>query len=508
MEINIKNENLSVCNGICRTKNNFTTETDVIVPDSKPDILKVLQLSARPRVTSCETRNGHVIISGTVSFNILYLADDEEKGVKSINSSCEFSNLIKDSMIGDSMLSFADVDVSDIAVNIANCRKLTLRISLATSLRVYSQREMEIICDIEGACTKKKTLSSGVICAHSQKDATFRDSFELSASKSDIVEILKTDASVLGSEIKVIDDKAVIKGNLRVTVLYKSQEKIEYAQSELSFAHVLEAEGIRDDMINEYSVKLTDIDATVSQNEEGRANVFDLSADLFFRVIARKRVECSCVTDAYIPHGMLDLSFCPVSVDDIETVIHNSVDFKEKVTLPSSLPPISVIYQTVARPFMESCHTEGEKIHVSGYTEVYLLYLSSDENSPVYSHKTNIDFSVICDSPGCMLTPVADALMRNISYTIESDNTLQIRGSVDIDIQCIRTTSEEIIYDASIGEYTPPKRPSIIVSCLTDGRTLWDIAKEYAINQNDILIANALEEGAQIPPGAALIIPK
>ena len=508
MEINIKNENLSVCSGVCRTKNNFTTETDVIVPDSKPDILKVLQLSARPKVTLCETRNGQVIVSGTLTFNILYLADDEEKCVKSITSSCEFSNLIKDSNIGDSMLTFVDVDVSDIAVNIANCRKLTLRATLLTSLRVYSQRNLELVSDIEGACTKKNTIYSGTICASAQSSASITDSFELSQGKSDIEEILKTDAWVTDSELKVIDDKAIIKGNVRVTVLYKSQDGLEYAQTECSFAHVLEVDGIHSDMTNEFSVKLTDIDAAVSANEDGKNNIIELSCDLLFRVIARSRSEFECVVDAYIPHGALQCSHAQISVEDIETVIHTSNDFKEKITLPASCPPIGAIYQTIARPFIESCYTEGGKINISGYTEVYLLYLSSDENSPVYSHKANIDFSALCDSPGCMLTPVAEAQLRNISYTINAENCVEIRGSVDINVQCIRNTATEVIYDASIGEYTPPERPSIIVSCVSEGRSLWDIAKEYAVDQNDILLANALESCEDIMPGTALIIPK
>ena len=151
---------------------------------------------------------------------------------------------------------------------------------------------------------------------------------------------------------------------------------------------------------------------------------------------------------------------------------------------------------------------ESGKIHISGYTEVYLLYLSSDENSPVYSYKANIDFSTVCDSPGCMLTPVAEAQLRNISYTINAENCVEMRGSVDINVQCIRNTEAEVIYDASIGEYTPPERPSIIVSCVSEGRTLWDIAKEYAVSQNDILLANALESSDDIIPGKALIIPK
>ncbi len=508
MDINIKNESLSVCSGICRTKNNFSTECDVIVPDSKPDIAKVLQLSAYPKITGCETRSGRVIVSGTIKFNILYLADNEEKCVKSITSSCEFSNIVRENAIGESMLTFADIDVSELGCTVANCRKLTLRASLCMNVRVYSCYQLDLICALEGACTKTRTLSSSVICAHAQSSASITDSFELAPGKAEICEVLKADATVTDSEVKVIDDKAIVKGLARISVLYLSESGIEYAQNEMSFAHILEADGIRDDMDIEYCVKLLDVDAYSSENADGKRNVFELSAELFFRVIARRNESIECVTDAFLPHGNLECKYSPVCVDNIETIIKKDADLREKITLPNSMPPIRSIYQVIARPFTESCISENGTLRTSGYTEVYLLYLTDDENSPVYSYKADIDFSVVCESPGCTLTPVADSRLRNISYTIDSDRCVDLRGCVDVSVQCIRTNETDVLYSAAVGEYTPPNRPSIIVSCVCQNRTLWDIAKEYSVAPEKILAANALEDEADISPQGALIIPK
>ena len=508
MEMNIKNETLPVCSTVCRTKNNFSAECDVIVPDTKPDILTVLQLSALPKVTSCETRNGHVIVSGSISFDILYLADDEEKCVKSITSSCEFSNLVRDSNITESMLTFADVDVRDLKCNVANCRKLSLKATLCMSACVYSCMNLDVITGIEGACTKTTKLSTDVICAHSQDSTVITDSFTLAPDKAPVIEILKTDALVTDHNLKVIDDKAIMKGTLRVTILYRSESGIEYAQTEVSFAHILEAEGNRDDMEFEHKVKLTDISAAASVNPEGKKCVIDISSELDLRVIARRNVCVDCVEDAYIPHGAIECKTSPVSMDKVETVIGRDADFREKVTLPDSLPPIETIYQIIARPFTESCITEGGKLKISGYTEVYLLYLSSDKEAPACSYKANIDFMVESESPGCMLTPVALCKLNNISYTINDERVVELRGSFDVEVECIRTTEADIIYSVEPCDYTPPSRPSIIVSCVHSGRTLWDIAKEYSVSPEDILAANALENEAALHSGAALIIPK
>ena len=41
-----------------------------------------------------------------------------------------------------------------------------------------------------------------------------------------------------------------------------------------------------------------------------------------------------------------------------------------------------------------------------------------------------------------------------------------------------------------MAEYTPVKRPSIIISYANDQRELWHIAKEYNISGEEILKAN------------------
>jgi len=507
MEINIKNETLPVCNAVCRIKSNFSSECDVIVPDSKPDILKVLQISARPKVTSCEIRNGHLIATGSVAFDILYLSDNEEKSVKSITSSCEFSNLVRENNIKDSMISIADVDVSDLNCVVANCRKLSIKATLTLSGTVYSCYNINVISDIEGACSKKKELISDMICVNCSDTADVTESFSIAADKAPISEILKSDATIEESSLKVIDDKAIVKGTVRITVLYTGDSSPEYIQTEVPFAHIVEAEGIRESMNCSHSVKLTDISSTIKPDRDGKLNGIDVFFRLYMTVTAKNKATVSCVTDAFLPRGAIDMKYSPVSAEYVENLLTCNTDIKEKITLADGMPSIKTVYQVITRPFIESCVPEGNKLLISGYTEVYLLYLS-DSDCPVCSHKVNVDFSTQCDSPGCMITPVTSCKMKNISYILSDDRTLELRGNVEIEVQCVKTTETEIVYDASPAEYIPEKRPSIIVSCVHTGRTLWDIAKEYCVGPEDILAANALESEADLHSGAALIIPR
>lgn len=508
MAINIINESFPVSSPICHLKSDFTTECDVIVPDSKPDIAKILQLSARVKTTSCETQSDRVIISGTVFFNILYLADNEEKSVKCIDASCAFSNLFQHSGIRENMLTFCDVDVSEVKCNIANCRKLTVKAILGGSVRVFSNYEVELISEISGARTKESSIASTHICSHATSTATLTDSFEISQSKSAIQEILKADAKICDTDIKVIDNKAIIKGSLCVTTLYQGEHCLDFVETEIPFAQVLDSDGITPDMITNYDVILSEIYVNSAPDSAGEIRCIDVNAELSFRVIAEKTTQIRCITDAYLPHGALDIKRSVVAVSGIEHTLSNEVNFKERIMIPESIAPISTVYQLVARPICEKCEIIGETLVVSGYTEVYILYLSSDENSPVYSHKQNIDFNLELPSPGCSLSPSARCKMRNINYVISDERCLEVRGSVGITTRCTRESEAEVVYSIEEAPYTPEKRASIIISFMSDGRSLWDLAKHYNIDENDILIANAIENESEIKEGAALIIPK
>lgn len=508
MEINVSNEKFDLCTAMCHDATNFTTECDIIVPDSKPDIGRILQMSARSKITGCETRNDSVIVSGFVMFNILYLADNEEKSVCAINSSCGFSNLFKHEGIKEGMLTVSDVEVTELNYNAANCRKLTAKAVLSGKVCTYSSREISPVTEITGACTQKKTISSTVVRAFAEGTATANDSFELPDGKTQIKEILKSDAIISDSDIKIIDDKAIIKGTAEIVILYSCENGIDYFKTEIPFAHVMDAFGIRSDMLCDYDIKVVGLTAETSQDINGQNRITDIEAELFFRVIARETIFCRCVTDAFLPKGTLDLQSENLTVSSVENTVHNEINYREIVTLPENTAPIETVYEIIARPYAENCEIVGDKLKISGYTEVYILYLSSDSSAPVYSYKANVDFSVMTDSPDCTLKPVAVCKSKNISYVINGERSIEIRGMLKINTQCIREASTSIIHSAQIGETAPLKRPSIVVSYVNDGRNLWDISKEYRVACEDILSANALECEDDITGGMALIIPK
>ena len=65
-------------------------EGDVIVPDIKPDIGKILEVEAEMMVHKTEVLQERVNVSGSVLFSVIYLPEEEGQNVKSIRTTQPF----------------------------------------------------------------------------------------------------------------------------------------------------------------------------------------------------------------------------------------------------------------------------------------------------------------------------------------------------------------------------------------------------------------------------------
>ena len=63
-------ENVTVNQVSCKGNTQVLVDEDIIVPDVKPDILKILQLDAASCITGKEVSNGRASISGRVDLKI------------------------------------------------------------------------------------------------------------------------------------------------------------------------------------------------------------------------------------------------------------------------------------------------------------------------------------------------------------------------------------------------------------------------------------------------------
>ena len=129
------------------------TEGDVIVPDIKPDILKLLQVDSDAIITDKYTENGKLIILGRVNYKILYVPDRENVKIESMNTSMDFKQTIDTKNPNPDVTVLANPIVERVEFNTVNSRKLHLRAIVHIDYEAYTiiVRELSVDTDDENA---------------------------------------------------------------------------------------------------------------------------------------------------------------------------------------------------------------------------------------------------------------------------------------------------------------------------------------------------------------------
>ena len=123
MALDLNGENILVSGIAGRGEINTVIEDDVIVPDSKPDVGRILVADADILIGNAEADRDKATVSGIIRYKIIYMPEDRENDIRSIVSDVPFSCDISVPGAEAGMGCTADCRVEHIECAIANNRK-------------------------------------------------------------------------------------------------------------------------------------------------------------------------------------------------------------------------------------------------------------------------------------------------------------------------------------------------------------------------------------------------
>lgn len=95
MDIELRKETVAINETVMRDNTQLLVQNDIIVPDVKSDMAKILQIDAEAMVDEVVVSDKRADIAGKLNLNILYVPEGDTKPVCSINSSIPFSTQIE-----------------------------------------------------------------------------------------------------------------------------------------------------------------------------------------------------------------------------------------------------------------------------------------------------------------------------------------------------------------------------------------------------------------------------
>lgn len=491
-----------------------TVEGDVIVPDSMPDIQKILQIDGRARMTSSDRQGDKLLLTGSADFCVLYIpdADEEEAPVRSIHVSLPFKDVCAVSGGEDGKV-LCTAELTHIGSMLLNSRKLSLKAHAKIETREYVGAETAITVGVESDMpietkTRKVWVRASRACGAFPMTAV--DTLEVPAEQPAVREILKMDGAILGQEMKMITNKAIVKGMVRLSTLYLADTvppTVQFMEHDIPFTEILDMPGAAEGMEAALSYTITNI---YYETDEGEDGIRKIGAEITMEahLEATENIEITLLEDCFCPPYETTIKRVPLSVDMAEHRISEQLAARKMISFPTDVPLPARIYHIAGKPTVQKVEIRNHMAEVTGKVEIYVLYLTEEKETPLFSYQDTIPFSFTTKTE-CAdedYTKVHITLL-GCGYTLSPTGGVDVRANLEIGLCHYRKETLENIAEITVTEAENSERPAFVVAFTGEGDTLWSIAKKYKKPCARIREANHLEENAKLSPGTKLFIP-
>lgn len=486
MSVILKKEKIQTNEVVCQKYNRTNVECDVIVPDIKPDIRKVLEISGFISIKDKSVRGNKVYVQGTVNMTVLYIPDGEAGSmVKSLSAVQEFNHAVDVNNHEGGALA-VEAEPESFSYTLINSRKVGLRCVMGISVKVTQAKETELATGADGdsICTDTEALRVCSSAMSSESHIGIREQLELPSGKPSISEILKISVFPQSVELSLIENKAIANGQVRVCTLYTSADdgSVQFAEHNLSFSETLDALGAEEDMEGEIEYSVSDLYFEVRDDSDGEPRMIGLDVGLSAVLRGLHIHEFNVLHDAYSLSGETELA---MGTTDIEVLVDNTtaqLTHKAPVNIPEGYPEISQICDVGCVASVERIFVENGEITVFGKVRCNVLYLSRSEEQPLCAFENTSDFSHSFTVPEAQADTICDAKVftEHISYTLGGGSALDLRVVLGLSVRSFK--NKPVI---SITEITviPPednaRKPCVVIYFVQKGDSLWKIAKKY-----------------------------
>ncbi len=502
-------DTINVCNITAKGVSQAMADGDVIVPDVKPDILKLLQVDAQACITDKYIENGRLVINGRVDYKILYVPDSGEHKIKSILTSMDFRQAVDSGGADADAKLLVKPFVDKVEFNTVNSRKMRIRTIIHLEYEVCRLNSFEVLKDVvdeklEKEYTEVEFENTVDISEHT---FTINDRIEVPNGAESIGEILKTDVKIYDTEYKALSGKVIVKGNAGICVLYTDNGgDIRFLEAEIPFTEIVDSESINDDTVCDIDYCILGGMCSVEPDNDGDLRVCNIDTDVCVILKGVELTKKEIIKDCYMPYKKTSCNKEQVKLKTSVERPRLQNTLREVIELPKNLPGITGIYNVMSNAIITKTETQRNKIFCEGKVETYILYLTDSAENPVYSYKKEIPFSYIieCENDTEQLMCEIKAGVKHVSYNLNSNGEIELRCMLGI--ECVITKENQVNNICSIDIEDKNSDDSIIVCFVEKGEKAWDIAKKYTVPKEKLLLYNNLDDDI-IPEGKKIFIP-
>lgn len=506
MVVDTIKENLCVNKLIATKKEVIMIEGDMIVPDSKPDILNTICTSGVVCIYKKDVLDEKIRLEGNINTYIMYMADDNQDKIRGLNTSLDFSESIQVSSCKEGMECNLSTRLKSIEAKVINGRKIGIKAAIEVEMKIYSNEDVEIVNDIQetnGIQMLKEDLRVNSLVGRGETKIYAKDTISID-NVDNLAEILKASMCICDKDIKISYNKILTKSEAKIKIMYLTEDnRINSVTAKIPVVGFVDIPNVTEENICDINYEIRNMVLKPNSVEEHSIYI-EIEIGVTATVYEEKQINL--IQDLYSPNENLEFNKKRITTITNKKNTRDTMQIREKVTV-EGIENRNIIDVDVV-PMIEKENKLNNRAIYEGTIE--LKFILSNDELQVDTRVAKIPFNYTVDN-----IDNDENINRNMEIeVVEKDFIIQDSGIINSNIDLLMnsdsysTTNLNIIDEIQTDGEREAEDYSILMYIVKKDDTLWKIAKRFGSTVEDIVRTNGIEDEEKIYPGQKLFIPQ
>lgn len=516
MPIELIKDIVKIDQTVSRDKKDVYLQENIEMSSDEPKITKILNVEGNSVLESIEIHNDKVKVSGYLDIKTLYMGEKENR-IYSKGHKLDFNEDISIEGINEDMRAEVIPNIENIDYKLLEDNAIEIKSVISLDGKITKSNTIDILKNVEGEKgiqVLKEKIKYNEVVGENSSTTIVKDAFELTEDLPDMVDVLRMDIRAFEKEVKVVEDKIIVAGEIKGNIMYlgdDEENRINHISHEIPFTHFVDISGINKDM--NYTVKLSSLDPSYEMKEDvnGKSRVIDFESLIKIDAKVFENKEKEITIDTYSTDKKFDLSKETVNIiENIGSVVNKEI-IEGVLDVSDDYEIIKDIYTVDVKPMITDTRIIDNKVIIEGISNVNMLYLG-EESGEIKSVRNDFPFKSYIDMEDIsedMDTDI-DLVVEDIKYNKVSSREVEVETKIKIKTSINRIKTIDIVTEAVEleEEVDITKRPSIVIYTVKNNDTLWDIAKKFDTTIEELIDVNEIMTPENVMPGEKIFIIK
>ncbi len=491
-------------------------EEDMNLPDTKPDMDCICLERGTVWVDEVKPYADFCLVRGRLVFQVLYHSEEEKKSLATIEGKISFEEKIHMPGLTATDTVKAEGSVEDLTVGIINSRKLSIQSVLCLKACAEELYDEEVPIGMHGEekveyRRSPMEIAQIAIC----KNDVFRIKEEMSLPSNypNVFEILWSSLVLDDVEMRPLDEKLSIQGELHVLLIYESDENtIRSLENTIPFSGNIECHGCREGMIPDISYGIGQQELSIRPDHDGEERVVCLETTLELKMKLYEESKVELITDVYGVKNEVTTTDKEVTLPHLLTKTTGKQKITEHVRVGDKNSSILQLLHSEGRVLLDKVLVKENRVEVMGSIPIQILYISGDDRKPYDALQAPLPYRYEIEVPGLKEQDAVDvqAVLEQLQVTILDGEEVDVKAVPAFHVTVFRRENLNLVSEIQTAPPDTKKLgslPGMAIYTVKPGDNLWNIGRKYYISVDRIKKMNDLASD-MIYPGQKLLIVK